>query len=221
MFERFTPRARRSVLQAVQHARRLDSPTIGSEHLLLGLLDNPDSLAAQVLSELGADPAELARRLSAELTESHRRAGLAAADAAALADLGIDVESVVRHAEESFGPGALAPYRPVRCSRRPGRVQKLARLRKPGPRKPGRLRKLDQLQWQGRDHRPMRGETKKVLERCLTEARDLRHNYIGTEHVLLAILGLRHGPAWQVLASYDIDQVMVRAQVVRLLRQAS
>jgi ATP-dependent Clp protease ATP-binding subunit ClpA len=47
MFERFTDRARRVVVLAAEEARRLDHPHIGTEHLLLGLLLEPPSLAAR------------------------------------------------------------------------------------------------------------------------------------------------------------------------------
>ena len=46
MFERFTKRARTVVVHAQEIARERRSPTIGSEHLLLGLYAVPDGLAA-------------------------------------------------------------------------------------------------------------------------------------------------------------------------------
>ena len=52
MFERFTERARRVVVHAQDEARELRHNYIGTEHLLLGLMREPDSLAAQALREL-------------------------------------------------------------------------------------------------------------------------------------------------------------------------
>ena len=53
MFERFTDKARSSVVLAQEQARRLNHGYIGTEHLLLGLLAESEGLAARVLSEIG------------------------------------------------------------------------------------------------------------------------------------------------------------------------
>lgn len=54
-FERFTGKARKVVVAAQEEARELKHGYIGTEHLLLGLLDTPDSTAAKVLHQLGYD----------------------------------------------------------------------------------------------------------------------------------------------------------------------
>jgi ATP-dependent Clp protease ATP-binding subunit ClpC len=53
MFERFTERARRVVVHAQEEARDLNHSYIGTEHLLLGLMREPESAAARALRELG------------------------------------------------------------------------------------------------------------------------------------------------------------------------
>jgi ATP-dependent Clp protease ATP-binding subunit ClpA len=53
MFERFTDRARRVVVFAQEDARLLDHNYIGTEHILLGLLREPEGIAARALSSLG------------------------------------------------------------------------------------------------------------------------------------------------------------------------
>ena len=53
MFERFTDRARQTVVVAQEEARRLGHDYIGTEHLLLGLLGEPDGVAAKALNQLG------------------------------------------------------------------------------------------------------------------------------------------------------------------------
>ncbi len=53
MFERFTDRARRVVVLAQEEARLLDHDYIGTEHLLLGLIQEREGLAAKALEELG------------------------------------------------------------------------------------------------------------------------------------------------------------------------
>jgi ATP-dependent Clp protease ATP-binding subunit ClpA len=53
MFERFTDRARRAVVHAQEEARRLQHNYIGTEHILLGLLGEPDGVAAVALTRFG------------------------------------------------------------------------------------------------------------------------------------------------------------------------
>ena len=53
------------------------------------------------------------------------------------------------------------------------------------------------------------------------EARTLKHNYIGTEHILLGLLREEEGLAARVLESLDITVERVRAQVVRIVGFAS
>ena len=53
MFERFTDRARHVVVLAQEEARRLDHNYIGTEHILLGLLGEPDGIAGRVLDGVG------------------------------------------------------------------------------------------------------------------------------------------------------------------------
>jgi ATP-dependent Clp protease ATP-binding subunit ClpC len=53
MFERFTNRARHVVVLAQEEARRLHHNYIGTEHILLGLLAEPDSVGGRVLTGFG------------------------------------------------------------------------------------------------------------------------------------------------------------------------
>jgi ATP-dependent Clp protease ATP-binding subunit ClpA len=56
MFERFTDRARRVVVLAQEEARGLNHNYIGTEHILLGLME-PGGIAAQALNRFGMTPA--------------------------------------------------------------------------------------------------------------------------------------------------------------------
>src|SRR5947209_17934049 len=49
LFTRFTPRARASVAHAQEAARRLRHGSIGTEHVLLGLMAEPEGIAARAL----------------------------------------------------------------------------------------------------------------------------------------------------------------------------
>jgi hypothetical protein len=46
------------------------------------------------------------------------------------------------------------------------------------------------------------GEAREVLELAQTEARALDHNYVGSEHILQALLAVKGGLAARILASY-------------------
>ena len=49
------------------------------------------------------------------------------------------------------------------------------------------------------------------------EARRLKHNYIGTEHVLLGLVREGEGVAYRILEDLGADAETVRAEVIRLL----
>jgi ATP-dependent Clp protease ATP-binding subunit ClpC len=58
---------------------------------------------------------------------------------------------------------------------------------------------------------------RQVVVLAQEEARTLKHNYIGTEHILLVLLREEEGLAARVLESLDITVERVRAQVVRIV----
>ncbi|MGW4795208.1 Clp protease N-terminal domain-containing protein [Nonomuraea sp. NPDC004297] len=62
-------------------------------------------------------------------------------------------------------------------------------------------------------HIPFTAQAKKVLELSLREALQLRHNYIGTEHILLGIVREGEGLAAQALADAGADLADVRQRV--------
>jgi ATP-dependent Clp protease ATP-binding subunit ClpC len=144
MFERFTDKARRVVVQAQHEARQLDHNYIGTEHLLLGLLHEDEGLGQRVLVTLNVDTR-------------------------ALAD---DVTETVGRGAQPLPEGGHIPFTP---------------------------------------------SAKKVLELSLREALTLKHNYIGTEHLLLGMLAEGDGVAAQVLTRHGVSSGAVRQQVIELL----
>ena len=144
MFERFTDRARRVVVEAQHEARALGHDYIGTEHLLLGLISEGRGVGAKALESLGIG-AEALRAAVAEIVEPREQS-----------------------------PSAHIPFTP---------------------------------------------RAKQVLRLSLEEARRFGHNYIGTEHLLLALIQERNGVAGQVLAATGADLERVRAEVVRLLAE--
>jgi ATP-dependent Clp protease ATP-binding subunit ClpC len=64
---------------------------------------------------------------------------------------------------------------------------------------------------------PHTSRAKKVLELAMTEARELNHSYVGTEHLLLGLLREEKGIAAQVLTDASVTLEQARAETLRLL----
>jgi len=99
MFERFAGDAREAVVHAGDEAVTLGAERIGSEHLLLGAVRTPDTVAARALAQLGIDHDRLLATV--------RALPSGALDGAALAGVGIDLDAVRAQVEAEFGAGAL------------------------------------------------------------------------------------------------------------------
>ncbi|MGE0297035.1 Clp protease N-terminal domain-containing protein [Pseudonocardia sp.] len=140
-FARFTPRARNVVVRAQNAARAAGNAEITPGHLVLGLVDEPEGVAARVMAARGASA------------------------------------DVVRAAV------AL-----------PDRVENLPALV------------------------PFDTTAKKALELTFREALRLGHNYIGTEHILLALLEAEDGDG--PLAGLGLRKDEVEAAVLELIPQA-
>ncbi|WP_433609724.1 Clp protease N-terminal domain-containing protein [Dactylosporangium sp. CA-139114] len=177
MFERFTDRARTVVRLAKTEADDLGHPTIGTEHLVLGLLAEGGGIARTVLDGAGIVRAEV------------RAAVAAGDDAAALRSIGIDLAAVRASVERRFGPGALERAEPAE---RGGFLFRRSKM-------PTRFN----------------NGAKKALELSLRVALSLKHNYIGTEHILLGVLKEERGSGGRLLRerglTYDGALELVRA----------
>ncbi len=68
---------------------------------------------------------------------------------------------------------------------------------------------------------PFTPRAKRVLELSLEEARQLGHNYIGTEHLLLGLIREGEGVAARVLENLGVDLSKVRTQVIRQLGETA
>ena len=159
MFERFTADAKQAVALGAEAARELGNDYVGAEHLLIALAERGSNVATRSLAACGFDPA----RARLDLLGKHRsgRDPFDGSDAAALREIGVDLDEVRRRTEATFGPGALDRRR-RRSGRRATRVCGL----------------------------PFLPEAKKALELSLREAIRLGHRSIGPEHLLLGLLRL-------------------------------
>jgi ATP-dependent Clp protease ATP-binding subunit ClpA len=192
MFERFTAAAREVVINAQQEARQLGHPSIGTEHVLLGLIHEQQSATARLLRPAGVVPAtvrtDVQRLVGDKFEPDLSFTDADAEDAAALKAIGIDLAKVRAAIEESFGAGALRL--PLREPRRRGLF---------GRRVGG--------------HIPFSARAKKVLELSLREAIRLHHNFIAPEHIMLGLLREGDGLACRILADHRVDFAKLRDEL--------
>src|SRR5690242_8144613 len=64
---------------------------------------------------------------------------------------------------------------------------------------------------------PYTSRAKKVLELAMSQARNLHHSYVGTEHLLLGLLDERKGMAAQVLTDFGVTLENASVETVNVL----
>jgi ATP-dependent Clp protease ATP-binding subunit ClpA len=186
MFERFTADARNTIIGAHIQAGRLGHEQILAEDVLLAAISEDQKSPGRILRECGLDSERLASEISL----------LGHADADALRQIGIDLDSVRRRIEDVFGAGALDRPRERGSSWLGGR-------RRAG------------------GHLPFSLVAKKSLAEALRQAVMLGHNFIGTEHVVLGLLATDDAPAAVTLTRLGVDVAEVRTRLVAELRRAA
>jgi Clp amino terminal domain, pathogenicity island component len=140
--ERFTPRARALLPGAVADALRLGHDTVGTEHILLALFADPESLAAKVLTEAKMTQATVERRI---------------------------VEVTPRGSSTNEAP-------------------------------------------------PFTAHATECLEKAVVEALHLGHNYVGTEHVLLALFANPETLAARILTQSGATHDELRNRIIGKLQ---
>ena len=68
---------------------------------------------------------------------------------------------------------------------------------------------------------PFTPSAKRILELSQEESRQLGHNYVGTEHLLLGSILVDEGNASTVLANLGVDTTKIRTQVLRMLGETT
>jgi ATP-dependent Clp protease ATP-binding subunit ClpA len=230
MFERFTDTARHVVVQAQEAARGLGHGYIGCEHLLLAAAAAGEPAGA-VLRGQGVTP----DRIKAEILRASgpgQTAGPAGGlDTEALASIGIDLDAVRARIEAAFGPDALTRAFPAaRQRRRPawgkGPLAGLPRRRRRGrgnpllPAGPFRQRPACAGLVPG-GHIPFTPRAKKTLALSLREAEALHDNYIGVQHLTLALLRPHDGTVPAILSALGAPAASLRAAILARYRKAS
>jgi ATP-dependent Clp protease ATP-binding subunit ClpA len=201
MFERFTPAARQVVVRGQEEARAFGHNWLGTEHLLLGVLADPQAPGVSVLTDLGVTLGT--GRAALRQLVGLGRGGLGESDAEALRTLGIDLDEVRRRVEASFGPGALDHVPRRRAWRR----------------RPWRRSRCEPAAVTG--HLSFMPRAKRALERAQREAVALGDRHIGLEHLLLGLLDPRSNMAVELLRHLGANPEVIRARVLADLGKAA
>lgn len=140
IFDSFTERAKRALAASQQAAADLGHDYVGTEHMLLGLIEEPGALMEEQLK-------------------------------------GISQEQVAEYVIRLVGRG------------------------------------------EGGEVRGYTPRSKKIIEGAVAEARALKHNYVGTEHLWLALMREREGVAARVLSDLGIDLRVARENLLANLSE--
>lgn len=179
MFARFSTGTQKVVVRAQAEARELRHNWIGTEHLLLGLLNQEETRLAQLMTSYRITP----EKIRTSVIEILGPGVPDKPDAEALGTIGIDLEAVRRQIEASFGKGALERTATRRTGNRKG-LASASFLRRP-------CTYADQPRLTPR--------AKKALHRAFREAGGVRGRTVEPEHVLLGILSETQGLAARLL----------------------
>ncbi|MDX6628744.1 MAG: ATP-dependent Clp protease ATP-binding subunit ClpC [Gaiellales bacterium] len=222
MFERFTERARQVVVFAQDEARALQHASIGTEHILLGLLREEAGLAARALASFGLtveavraqvvivvgrgeEPAPSAMPFT---PVAKRVLELALREALSLGHNYIGTEHILLGLVREDEGAATRVLLDLDLDAATIRREIVRRLEGPGrhaSRTGGQATTGEMLLTRA-------GE--QALELAAEEARALGHNYVGTEHFVLGLLRERQGLAAQLLIALGITRAEVRTRVI-------
>ncbi len=100
MFENFSDRARKVIVLANKHAERLNDPLIGSEHILLALIDVDGGFASVALNATGVDIPALRREIELAVLQARRDAVASVDDSIPTAAFPMLGKELVEHAIE-------------------------------------------------------------------------------------------------------------------------
>jgi hypothetical protein len=232
MFERFTDTARQVIVQAQREARRLGHNYLGCEHLLLAAaaIGEPAGLA---LRENGVTPERVEAEILRTIGRGQDADPLAGLDRQALASIGIDLDVVRARIEAAFGPDALARALPAcqkgRAAWRKGPLAELADRRRRRRRARGHAARRGGACGSGtvlagqapRGRLPFTPRAKKSLQLSLREAQALHDDYIGIQHLTLALLSLRDGMVPAILTALGAPAAALRADTLARYQKAS
>jgi ATP-dependent Clp protease ATP-binding subunit ClpA len=224
VFERFTERARQMVVLAQDEARALRHEHLGTEHLLLGLMRDPQGVAGPVLRESGLTVEDMRERIRAVAGEG---GGTIRGQMPLTPEAKAALERALRESI-SFGSNYIdREHILLGILRDPGGVLgqvlddagcdigAIVSRTRHSPGHPASA-PLEVPNGSGQSDR-FTVPARRVVAFAQDEARRLKHNYVGTEHILLGLLREEDGVAARVLDTIGVRLADVRAQVMRIV----
>ena len=217
----FTDRVRKVLQMAREEAARLHHEYVGTEHILLGLIREGEGVAAAVLTNLNVDLEEIQQKIE-ETVKKGKAAAAAGPDlpytsrAKKVLELAMSEARELNHSyvgTEHLLLGLLREEKGIAAAVLTNLDVDLETIQ----------RKVEETVVRGKAAQaagpdlPYTGRAKRVLELAMTEARELKSSYVGTEHLLLGLLAERTGIAAQVLNDGGVTLEQARVETLRLL----
>ena len=143
MNERFSPHFQRIFMIAQEHAKRLNHDYLGSEHIILAIIDVEESVAAAALKNLNVD----------------------------LRKLRITIEDAIGVGQSMMVLGEI----------------------------------------------PLSSQVKKIIEYSVEEAKKMGHAYVGSEHLLLALVREEEGIGARILSHMGVKYNNLKQEIMKLL----
>ncbi|MDP9371928.1 MAG: hypothetical protein M3Q65_05645, partial [Chloroflexota bacterium] len=212
-----TAQAKTVIERAVEEARRLDHHYIGTEHLLLGLVRDGESIAAQALESLGVSPEKARAQVIQVISnqggysqsdlgrqgrgENQPPSGTSPSLAEALRGLEAirnELAAAITAQDFDLANGLRQRERQLK-----ERISRLEREGQQGAATLGGGDRFDRFTERAR----------RVLTLAREEAQRFGHNYIGTEHLLLGLVREGDGVAARVLGNLGVELPRVRTAV--------
>lgn len=150
-FNRFNNEAKQVLIIAQEEAKRHKSSYVGTEHVLIGILSQVDTPAAQILNSFGVSVDNVFLVLKT-------------------------VGRVANNQSENEGNSKSVNY-------------------------------------------GLSGFTKKVIEEAIKSAHDFKHNYVGSEHLLLALISQKNTAATVILENMKININDIKREIIKSFKQ--
>lgn len=236
----YTPRVKKVLSLAAKEAKALSHTYVGTEHILMGLLREGDGVAARVLTSLGVktdrtreeilkelDPnfaaeyilerqslkpmtpaeieqAEQAQVLSEFTPRAQQVLGFARKEADSFNHTYVGTEHLLLGLIRLGSGVAVTILKQLGMDLEATRKEVLKHVAAGPPQK-------------AYGHIPYTPPLKRALAYAAKEAHQLHHSYVGTEHVLLGILGLEEGIARKVFEAFKVDVEKTRLEILKEL----
>ncbi len=210
-FEKFSERARKVLTLAQEEAQRFNHNYIGTEHILLGLVREGEGVAAKVLANLGVELPKVRSAVEFIIGRGERTSsgeiGLTPR-AKKVIELAVDEARRLNHhyiGTEHILLGLVKEEEGVAARVLINMGVSLPKMRSAVEYVIGPGEKVTTA------GTGLTTRAKRVIELAIDEARQMGHNYIGTEHLLLGLLREADGVAAGVLDSFSVTLEKARA----------